>query len=129
MLGSSGKGMLICLFFFIQPPTQGCTVRKDRSRPTLYLKMPLPHLPWFALLSQHRKHYLLRCVHTQKQTTKQNHISTYINTHIDTYIYVFNLTGSKLSSTYTDAVVSRDLLQSAFCYMYLRILFQPLKLI
>lgn len=37
------------------------------------------------------------------------------------------LTGSKLSSSYPHAVISGDLYQPAFCSMYFRILFQPLK--
>jgi len=56
--------------------------------------------------------------HKSKQPNKTPR-STYRNIHINTYI----LTSSKLSSTYTDAVISRDLLQAVFCCMYLRIQF------
>lgn len=105
MLGSSGKGMLICLFFFIQTPTQGCAGRglhQTHAVPDLsYLIYSI--LIWFPNTGS----IIFLEVHTHKK--KESPFKS-------TYMHIFfNLRGSKWISAYTDTVISRDLLPLSCC--------------
>lgn len=99
MLGSSGKGMLICLFFFVQLPTWGCTVRGLKYTHTRPGDSSTSTMVCFTLPTQEAV-FTYKWMHT---CTKANNNpspqrSIYVNKQgSNIYLYVcLNLRGSKL---------------------------------